>query len=198
VRGVSSGNPSQAFLHLGASPEASNGCHIEPFCERLCRAGGASREPAVPTSQGALIRPPQLRDEGVTAELPSHACRPDKTLHRGTGSMVFVGHSLLRMRNPVEEGSAPVVTRLPSLRTQQVFESPGFSPRSQWRWSPPALSFSECNDSRRFRLPTMLSIAGLPAYLYGDLVVGPLSAFSLHVGRIPAFRKGPYIYRHLE
>jgi hypothetical protein len=197
VRGVSSGKPSQAFLPPG---HVSRGLEWPSYRAILRKtfAGLVVREEKQPAAPTGHFRPPQLRDEGVTAELPSHACRTDKSLLRGTGSNMSVGFNLLRKRNPVEEGSAPVVTRLPSLRTRQVFESPGFSPRSQWRWSPPALSFSECNDSRRFRLPTMLSIAGLPAYLYGDLVVGPLSAFSLHVGRIPAFRKGPYIYRHLE
>jgi hypothetical protein len=73
MRGLNSGKPSQAFLHLGASPEASNGRHIEPsdaieflqgwWCER--RSSPLPRPAREPSS---VIRPPQLRDEGVTAE----------------------------------------------------------------------------------------------------------------------------------
>jgi hypothetical protein len=82
------------------------------------------KQPAAPTGQGAIISH-QASAAGrgrYCRALPSHACRPDKTLHRGTELNVSIGHNLLRKRNPVQEGSAPDVTRPPSLRPQQRFE----------------------------------------------------------------------------
>ena len=86
VRGVSSGKPSQAFCHLGASPEVSNGCQIEPSCQRVWQGWWCERR------SSPLPRPAREPSSGPLATgrgrycraLPSHACRPDKTLHRGT------------------------------------------------------------------------------------------------------------------
>ena len=83
------------------------------------------KQPAAPTGQGAIVSHQASSAAGrgrYCRAFPSHACRPDKALHRGTELNVSIGHNFLRKRNPVEEGSAPNVIRLPSLRPQQIFE----------------------------------------------------------------------------
>jgi hypothetical protein len=190
-------NRAKRSCHLGTSPEASNGHHIEPFCERLLQGWWCEKR------NSPLPRPATsgLLSCGTRALLQSFRLMPVELI-----KVCFEAQDRICLSASI---SCVRETQLKKDQLQwllgcrhsghgKCLNPQDLAPAPSGDGAHQRSVFRNATTHGAFAFRRCFPIAGLPAYLYGDLVIGPLSAFSLHVGRIPAFRKGPYIYRHLE